>query len=642
MRTITALAILSLLVAPQSLAQQNAPESTLQRVKFNNPGLTVDLGVGLWAQPFPIDFDGDGDIDLLCATADVPYNGIYLFENPGPPGQTWPVFKPAVRLDKAMHNITISYLQNDWHILTPGQQYPDFKNSFFAKPEPVPYQPTFKATRTKQWKLLDFDGDGLNDLIVGASDWTEYGWDDAYDENGLWQQGPLRGHIYIMINTGSNESPVYAKALQLQAGNKPLDGYGCPSPNFTDLDHDGDLDIITGEFLDRITWFENIGSRTKPLYAEGKFLTHQGKIIRQDLQMLQVVVFDWNQDGEPDIIIGKEDGRVALMLNTGKVDHGIPQFTLPKFLQQQAANLKIGALCTPFAIDWDNDGDEDLISGDTAGYINFIENLDGGNPPRWAKPVYLKADDQTIRIQAGQNGSIQGPAEAKWGYTTLSVADWDHDGLNDIIINSIWGKILWYKNIGTPEHPLLAAARPIKVAYPDKTPKPAWNWWDPEPGTLVTQWRTTPIVLDLNKDSLNDLIMLDPQGCLAFYERKKINGQLVLLPPKRIFKDENGDPLRLNEREAGKSGRRKLALVDWNLDGRLDLLLNGKNIDYMRNIATRKNEYLFKRARPLHRHKLAGHTTSPAIVDWDKNGIPDLLIGAEDGHLYLLKNPNQK
>ena len=36
---------------------------------------------------------------------------------------------------------------------------------------------------------------------------------------------------------------------------------------------------------------------------------------------------------------------------------------------------------------------------------------------------------------------------------------------------------------------------------------------------------------------------------------------------------------------------------------------------------------------------LAGHTTSPAVVDWDKNDVPDLLVGAEDGHLYYMRNP---
>jgi len=31
--------------------------------------------------------------------------------------------------------------------------------------------------------------------------------------------------------------------------------------------------------------------------------------------------------------------------------------------------------------------------------------------------------------------------------------------------------------------------------------------------------------------------------------------------------------------------------------------------------------------------------TGMRSVDWDCNGIPDLLIGAEDGFLYYLKNP---
>ena len=42
---------------------------------------------------------------------------------------------------------------------------------------------------------------------------------------------------------------------------------------------------------------------------------------------------------------------------------------------------------------------------------------------------------------------------------------------------------------------------------------------------------------------------------------------------------------------------------------------------------------------PLSSRRLAGHTTSPAVVDWDANGVPDLLVGAEDGFFYYLKNP---
>jgi hypothetical protein len=96
--------------------------------------------------------------------------------------------------------------------------------------------------------------------------------------------------------------------------------------------------------------------------------------------------------------------------------------------QQPAGDLKFEAPVTPARVAWDGDGDENLVCGNTAGYVGFIENLDGGNPPRWARPRLLAAGGRTIRIQAGPNGSIQGPCEAKWGYTTLDVADWDQDG----------------------------------------------------------------------------------------------------------------------------------------------------------------------------------------------------------------------
>ena len=52
-----------------------------KRLKYNNPGLEVDLHVGLWAWPIPVDYDKDGDMDLLVSCPDVPYAGIYFFEN---------------------------------------------------------------------------------------------------------------------------------------------------------------------------------------------------------------------------------------------------------------------------------------------------------------------------------------------------------------------------------------------------------------------------------------------------------------------------------------------------------------------------------------------------------------------------------
>ena len=105
-----------------------------------------------------------------------------------------------------------------------------------------------------------------------------------------------------------------------------------------------------------------------------------------DLEMIIPVAVDWDSDGDVDLIVGDEDGRVAFIEHTGSVENQMPVFSSPRYFKQKADNLKFGALATPFSVDWDGDGDEDLISGNTAGYIAFIENLDGGNPPMWAPP----------------------------------------------------------------------------------------------------------------------------------------------------------------------------------------------------------------------------------------------------------------
>jgi hypothetical protein len=100
-----------------------------------------------------------------------------------------------------------------------------------------------------------------------------------------------------------------------------------------------------------------------------------------------------------------------------------------------------------------------------------------------------------------------------------------------------------------------------------------------------------------------------------------------------IRSDDLG-PLRLNTGKAGQSGRRKIAIVDWNGDGRRDLLVNSENVDLLKQIESESDMFTFTDAGALSDRRLAGHTTSPTTVDWDGDGSPELLVGAEDGFFY--------
>lgn len=628
-----------------SLSSATSLPAQMERVQFNHPGLTVDLGVGLWAWPLPMDWDEDGDLDLIVSCPDVPFNGIYFFENPGG-DEKLPTFKPPVRLGDAIRNVRVSYIDQHPVVMAPGFEYENFLGEKFDQRTRLSAsspQKDYNKTRANQWHSIDYEGDGDQDLIVGLGVWDDYGWDDAFDEQGNWTRGPLHGYVFLIKNEGSDDAPAYASPVKLEAGGAAIDVYGMPSPCFADYDNDGDLDLICGEFMDGLTYFQNVGTRTQPAYATSVRVKHGDKPIAMHVQMITPTPIDWDRDGDVDLVIGDEDGRVALVENTGLIEEGLPRFLPPEYFQVEATDLKFGVLVTPVSVDWDNDGDEDLVCGNTSGNIGFIENLDGGSPPKWAAPQVLRADGEPIHIQAGGNGSIQGPAEAKWGYTTISVADWNHDGLLDIVANSIWGKIVWFENVGTKTQPSLAKAQPVAIQWGEPIPKPEWNWWTPARGEFASQWRTTPVVIDWNRDGLHDIIMLDHEGYLAFFERQQTDEGLVLMPGQRVFHEEGKtEPLRLNAGWAGKSGRRKLTLVDWDGDGLLDLLANSRSVDWHRNLGERNGKTIFAPPVRLGERRLAGHTTSPTTVDWDRDGVRDLLIGAEDGRFYFLKNDHHK
>ena len=644
----------------------------LQPLRYNHPGLTVDLGVGLWAWPIPCDADGDGDYDLIVSCPDQPSNGIWFFENET--GDTrsnrYPIFRPARRLSETRHYVMPSYTADGLRVLTPGFEHPGFLEQGLERRTKLPvdtrfYQPIGKQVkgpkvRHRQWRYCDYDGDGALDLIVGIEDWSEYGWDDAWDDEGKWRNGPLHGFVFLFRNEGTTANPAYAVPEQLTAAGRPIDVYGCPTPNFEDFDGDGDLDLLCGEFIDGFTYFKNVGTRIHPEYAAGRSLRRaDGSRLTMDLQMIVPIAFDWDRDGDFDLVVGDEDGRVALIENRGKLDeNGTPLFLAPVYFQQIADSLKCGALATPIGFDWDHDGDIDIVSGNTAGYIEFFENLSGPGiaSPKWAAPKRLAAGGRTFREMAGPHGSIQGPAEAKWGYTTLGIADWNHDGLPDILVNGIWGRVRWLRNVGTLSTPRLAAPEPIEVAWKDETPKPAWTWWTPQGSQLVTQWRTTPMPVDWNDDGLVDLVMLDAEGFLVLFQRKRQNGRLVLLPPERVFYGENLSVtdgkhrpvdrtpglLQLNNRTAGASGRRKLCVGDWNGDGLRDFLANSSNANLLLQTGSDAGRWSFVDQGPLVRQNIQGHTTSPTLVDFNADGIPDFLGGAEDGRFYYMRNPRRQ
>lgn len=646
---------------PTEVVFGNARTSRFRKLKCNNPDAVYWAKGGVFGQPAVGDFCGNGRKDLYVGGGWInkePWSGTFLLRNLT--GGIDPVYAPPERVGEARVFDRKRYRGRDGNWIDAGKIHP----------EPM---------RFNKWQEADFDGDGIVDVLAAVGDGKDNGFwtHDNYSRDGKWLRSEGNGYIYIMKGLGGKgDDARYAEPEMLKLKNgKPLWVRCNTSTLLRDWDGDGDLDLIVYDFMGNVTYFANTGTRTKPTYAEGRLLTDErGKPLHGELCLPSVIATDWDDDGRTDMMFTEEDARVGYFRNTGTFRDGLPVFEHPRFLRGLQEDVWFGSLSTPYPFDWDGDGDEDIICGNAAGQIAFIENLSGARvaSPKWASPILLEApphlpiigfysDDpepRPIRIRAGYNGSIQGPNESEWGYVCLSVADWDGDGLPDIMANNIWGKIIWWRNIGTRAKPKLAAAQGVEVEWNGAQPEMKDGWYqgrvERNPRELIIPWRSTPMMTDWNRDGLTDLVALDHDGYLCLYERRRKGGRLVVLAPKRVFWDDDRkialhpaygpEPHGWKQGRDGGRGRRKMALCDWDGDGRTDIVMNGDhNAVVYRQTGFKDGLWHFACGKPLDPNtEISSHDPQPAVCDFDGNGIPDLLLGVIDGRIYHYQNPRVK
>ena len=617
------------------------------------PGLKGPLHLGLISKPQAIR-NNNGVNDMICSTSGF-YGGMFLCRRvPDSDGflfrEPRRVFLPQLNHDTV-----------DWNddgrmdlVCPEGEQILLWKNIgtnsdpiFRRKGHLQTHSGNLRVKNLSKVEVVDWDGDGLKDLVVGTSDRSEYrrgrvdpwrnrkfpiGFGKGYTPTGQWQGGREHSSIMLCRNTGTCENPVFDEPVWLSAGGSRVDLNGGGKLSTGDLNGDGDLDIVFGDHLDKITYFENVGSKGSPRLRKGRPLRRvDGGILRNPQCMTEPVICDLDEDGFADLVFGSEDGYIYFCRNSGPANEP-PTFNPPIRVKQRNPMLGTGGLAVPSAVDWDGDGDLDLIVGCSAGYVEYYENIGSRRKPRFGPCVRLKAGGETIRIQAGHRGSIQGPKEAKWGYTCPVVCDWDGDGLKDIILSDIKGRHLFYRNVGEPGRPILDRARPIRV----------------EGKELRTVWRTRPISQDLNGDGLADYVCLDRNGYLTIHWRRRRAGRLILdrgIRPRYV----DGSPIKMDGTEE-KEGRTQLCAADWDGDGDWDIvfgafentpLLGGlphTTVLFMENVGS-SEEPVFERPEPIliqgsKPMNLGLHCCSPHAVDWDGDGELDLIVGAENGNIY--------
>ncbi|QDT28425.1 FG-GAP repeat protein [Gimesia panareensis] len=351
--------------------------------------------------------------------------------------------------------------------------------------------------------------------------------------------------IHSPLDRTCSAADIFEKPVRLQADGKVIDTgehWGHSSPCIEDLDGDGRDDLILGDFRGGFQFYQNVGTQQKPVYQNKGKIQADGKDAKVNIYCCvgaQPRFVDLDGDGIRDFISSSYDPGYCYFFR-GLPDHkyaapvelkdktGVPVQSAVKPKQKVQS---FGSFYMP--VDWDNDGDFDLLIGCFDGQLKL--RINEGTAEKYA----FAADNLTVKADGK-------PLEVE-KHCCPVVADWDQDGLWDLLAGSDEGSVTWFKNVGSKTVPKFAAG---KVLVP-KHAGDGYNQviWDEN--KVVPGIRSQIEVVDFNQDGKLDLILGDFCSTYDFREdltkKEKAEVEKLLSDAKSLGKAYREKVLALQE-----------------------------------------------------------------------------------------------
>lgn len=279
---------------------------------------------------------------------------------------------------------------------------------------------------------LDVNNDGIRELVVSP-------FDPGLDRTDNYQS------VWLYRNKGTNDAPVFELQQKDFIQEWMVDMGAGAYPVLFDVDQDGLQDLLVGNFgyLDsayyslgflyliyrsQVALFMNTGTAGKPLFT--LYDRDFGGLSSLMITGAYPALYDLDNDGDADMLVGNSEGTLIFLENTAGPGQ-IPSFLPPVLNYQQ---IDAGHFSTPQLVDLDRDGDADLVIGNRNGTLSYYRNTGSADTP-----VFTLITEQLGGVDVTNiNLSLD-------GYSTPCF--FESDGEYRLFVGSEFGDIFYYKDI---------------------------------------------------------------------------------------------------------------------------------------------------------------------------------------------------
>jgi len=512
-----------------------------------------------FSQPRFADLDNDGDMDMILGSISSP--PLYL-ENTG--SSSSPQFQPGDDLFSSVGELDCEIgvcvdldADGDLDFISGGytglqlfdntgsaesavfEKIAGFFDDLALAANPVPH-------------FADMDGDDDLDLVIGLSE---------------------SGEVHYYQNYGTPDAAIFIGGTQVSWFDVGLYAY----PWFSDMDADGDSDLLVGKDGYGFNYYQNVGSAASLVWTQS---SSQFSGLGNTTYWNSPCLVDLTGDGKQDLVHGTSSGPLKYFRNTGSLSAASWTEVTSLF----GGVLDVGGASTPRFVDFDGDGDQDMFSGSTLGYIKYFENVGTPTSPAWS-PNHSSF--------ASVDHSI---------YSAVYPADLDDDGLIDLIVGDLSGDLYFHRNTGS--------GFPVQSGF--------------FAGINVGGF-SNPVLYDLDSDQDLDLVIGREDGTISCYENTGTSTSATW----------TADPTEFSGIDVGSNA--VVTFGDVNNDDWLDMVVG----DLFREIQifTKSGDgWVDLNDEEWLSGLDVGQNATPALINLNGGPNLDLVVGNYDGTFQYYEN----